>query len=183
MLRKRAASSRIPNPRGPVLGLFERNAMRLSQLEEVLFPVEQHPVFVVVRDESGERRLPARDKKAIVNVASQRVLGIVSREYRLVTNPEALEWAYQCCRSVFPNTNAAEWDVNATDAPSTGGYCRIDLTHRTAALDFGDVRPGQRPEAFGPVSRGTNRYNGVPALAFAIGIYPNVRSHGLNGPR
>src|SRR5258705_7417452 len=182
MLRKRAASSRIPNPRGPVLGLFERNAMRLSQLEEVLFPVEQHPVFVVVRDESGERRLPARDKKAIVNVASQRVLGIVSREYRLVTNQEALEWAYQCCRSVFPNTDAAEWDVCATDGPSTGGHCRIDLMHRTAALDFGDVRPGQRPEAFGPFIRVTNSYNGLRALAFDIGFYRKVCRNGLIAP-
>lgn len=156
--------------------------MRLSQLEDVLFPVEEHPVFVAVRDESGERRLPAREKKAIVNVASQRVLGIVSREYRLVTNREALEWAYQCCRSVFPNTNAAEWDVTATDGPSTGGYCRIDLMHRTAALDFGDVRPGKRPEAFGPFIRVTNSYNGLRALAFDIGFYRKVCRNGLIAP-
>ena len=79
--------------------------MRLSQMDDVLFPVEEHPVFVMVRDESGERRLPAPDRKAIVNVASQRVLGIVGRDYRLVTNRQALEWAYECCRSVFPDTN------------------------------------------------------------------------------
>ncbi len=60
--------------------------MRLNQLEDVLFPVEEYPVFVGVRDESGERRLTAPNKKAIVHVASQRVLGIVSRDYRLVTN-------------------------------------------------------------------------------------------------
>ena len=77
--------------------------MRLSQLEEVLFPVEEHPVYVVVRDESGERRLAAGGKKAIVDIASHRVLGIVSRDYRLVTNEEALEWAYECCRCVFPD--------------------------------------------------------------------------------
>ena len=79
--------------------------MRLSHLEDVLFPVEEYPVFVVVRDESGERRLPARDKKAIVNIASQRVLGVVSRGYQLVTNQQALEWAYECCQYVFPDTN------------------------------------------------------------------------------
>ena len=96
--------------------------MRLSQLKDVLFPVEEYPVFVVMPDESGERRLPAPGKKAIVNLASQRVLGVVSRDYQLVTNQEALAWAYECCRCVFPDTNQAEWDVSATDGPSTGGY-------------------------------------------------------------
>ena len=156
--------------------------MRLSLLSDVLFPVEEHPVFVVLRDESGERRVAAPNKKAIVNTANHRVLGIVSRDYQLVTNQEALEWAYECCQNVFPNTNSAEWDVSATDGPSTGGYCRIDLVHRTAALDFRDVRPGQRPEAFGPFIRVTNSYNGLRALAFDIGFYRKVCQNGLIAP-
>lgn len=156
--------------------------MRLSQLEDVLFPVEEHAVHVVVQEESGERRLAARDKKAIVDMASHRVLGIVSRDYQLVTNRRALEWAYECCRCVFPDTDGAEWDVSATDGPSTGGYCRIDLMHRTAALNFGDVRPGERPEAFGPFIRVTNSYNGLRALAFDIGFYRKVCRNGLIAP-
>ena len=156
--------------------------MRLSQLDDVLFPVEEHSVFVMVRNKSGERRLPAPDRKAIVNVASDRVLGIVSRDYRLVTNRQALEWAYECCRSVFPDTTAAEWDVSATDGPATGGYCRIDLVHRTAGLDFGDVRPGKRPDVFGPFIRVTNSYNGLRALAFDIGFYRKVCRNGLIAP-
>jgi hypothetical protein len=151
-------------------------------LRDVLFPVEEHPVFVGMRYESGERRLTAPHKKAIVNVASNRVLGIVGREYRLVTNEEALEWAYQCCRTVFPDTTAAEWDVGAADGPATGGYCRIDLVHRTAKLDFGDVRPGQRPDAFGPFIRVTNSYNALRALAFDIGFYRKVCRNGLIAP-
>ena len=123
-----------------------------------------------------------RNKKAIVNIASQRVIGVVSRDYQLVTNQEALEWAYECCQNVFPDTNPAEWDVSATDGPSTGGYCRIDLVHRTAALDFSDVRPGQRPEAFGPFIRVTNSYNGLRALAFDIGFYRKVCQNGLIAP-
>ena len=103
--------------------------MRLSQLKDVLFPVEEHPVFVGMRDESGGRRLTVPNKKAIVNVASGRVLGIVSRDYRVVTNEQALEWAYQCCGSLFPNTTAGEWDVGTTDGPASGGYCQIDLVH------------------------------------------------------
>ena len=156
--------------------------MRLSQLEEVLFPVEEHGVYVVVQDEFGERRLTARNKKAIVDIASHRVLGIVGRDYQLVTNQQALEWAYECCQNVFPNTNLAEWDVSGADGPSTGRYCRIDLVHRTAGLDFSDVRPGRRPEAFGPFIRVTNSYNGLRALAFDIGFYRKVCRNGLIAP-
>lgn len=126
--------------------------------------------------------LPATDKKAIVNVATSRVLGIVSRDYRLVTNKQALEWAYECCVTVFPQTKPAEWDVSTTDAPSTAGHCRIDLAHRTAALDFGDVRPGKRPDAFGPFIRVTNSYNGLRALSFDIGFYRKVCRNGLIAP-
>ena len=56
--------------------------MRLNQSDDLLFPVEERPVFVMMRDESGERRLPPREK-AIVNVARRRVLGIISRECQL----------------------------------------------------------------------------------------------------
>ena len=98
---------------------------------------------------NGVNALAGPGRKAIVNVATQRVLGIVGRDYTLVTNRQALEWAYECCRSVFPDTAAAEWDVSAADGPATGGYCRIDLVHRTARLDFGDVDLGNGPRHSG----------------------------------
>jgi hypothetical protein len=63
---------------------------RLSQLKDVLFPVEEHPVFVSMKTASGEQRLPVPDKKAIVNCDSGRVLGVVSRGYRLVSIEERL---------------------------------------------------------------------------------------------
>jgi hypothetical protein len=89
---------------------------RLTQLDDVLFPVEERPVFAAVNDLAAERRLPVPDKKAIVNVASHRVLGIGSRSYRLVTNREALAWGHQCCRAAFPETEPGEWLVKVIDA-------------------------------------------------------------------
>ena len=52
---------------------------RLTQLDDILFPVEEHPVFVGVLTKSGERRLLIPDKKAIVNARTNRVVGVVSR--------------------------------------------------------------------------------------------------------
>ncbi len=152
---------------------------RLTDLNDVLFPVKAHPVFVSIKGPSGERRVAVPDKKAIVNCKTDRVLGIVSRDYRLVTNREALNWAHECCRTVFPETQPSEWKVKAADAPGTGGHCFIDLAHNSTALDFKDLPARDRPEVYGPFIRVTNSYNRVRALAFDIGFYRKVCTNGL----
>lgn len=152
---------------------------RLTKIDEVLFPVEEHPVFVSVTEKGSERRLAVPEKKAIVNRTTHRVLGIVSRGYRLVSNREALDMAHDCCRTVFPETKPGEWAVNAIDAPSTAGYCRIDLVHNSTALDFSFVPASQRPEVFGPFIRVTNSFNGMRALGFDLGFYRKVCKNGL----
>ena len=152
---------------------------RLSQLDDVLFPVGEHPVFVSVQSPSGQKRISVPDKKAIVHGATNRVLGIVSCGYRLVSNRQALEWAFQCCHAVFPETNSSEWKVKTIDAPSTAGYCCIDLVHNSTALDFSPVAPQGRPESFGPFIRMTNSYNGLRALVFDIGFLRKVCTNGL----
>jgi hypothetical protein len=156
---------------------------RLNKLDDVLFPVEEHPVFVNFTDHTGERRLAVPEKKAIVNRNTSRVLGIVSRGYRLVRNQEALDMAHKCCGKVFSETKISEWGVQATDAPNTGGYCHIDLVHKSNALDFKAVfnaaTADQHSEVFGPFIRVTNSYNGRRALAFDIGFYRKVCTNGL----
>jgi len=152
---------------------------RLTQLDDVLFPVEEYPVFVGIPTDSGERRLSVPDKKAIVNVKTDRVLGLMSRDYRLVTNREALDWAYECCQKVFPETKPGEWEIKVIDAPSTGGHCFFDLVHNSTALDFTYVPAKDRPEVFGPFIRVINSYNGLRALAFEIGFFRKVCKNGL----
>jgi hypothetical protein len=155
---------------------------RINDINQILFPVEEHPVFVSVREKQAERRLPVPDKKAIINTSSQRVLGIVSRSYRLVTNRQALDWASLCCRTAFPETNPGEWEVKVVDAPSTGGHCFLDLVHNSTALDFSFVPAAERPDAFGPFIRVTNSYNALRALSFDIGFYRKVCKNGLIVP-
>lgn len=152
---------------------------RLTKLDDVLFPVEEHPVFASVRENGSERRLAVPEKKAIVNGTSGRVLGIVSRGYRLVSNREALDMAHKCCQTVFPETKPAEWEASAVDAPSTAGYCHIDLVHKSAVLEFDFVQAAQRPDVFGPFIRVTNSYNSLRALGFDIGFHRKICKNGL----
>lgn len=156
---------------------------RLSKMEEIDFPVKEQPVYVITSNGSSEQRIFVRDKKALVNDNTQRVLGIVSKSYRLVSNAEAMDMAYQCCQAVFPETSSIEWEINHVDAPSTAGYCHIDLVHKTSALEFCDVPADQKPDIFGPFIRVTNSFNGLRALGFDIGFYRKVCKNGLILPQ
>jgi len=155
---------------------------RLSEVNDLLFPVKEHSVFVEIPNGKTKQRVDVRDKKAIVNSNNNRVLGIVSRRYRLVTNQQALDWAFECCETVFPETKPVEWQVTAADAPGTGSYCFIDLTHNSSTLDFSCVSAGNRPDAFGPFIRVLNSYNRQRALAFDIGFYRKVCTNGMIAP-
>lgn len=152
---------------------------RLNQIDDLLFPVEEHPVYAYVPNKSAENWLPVPTKKAIVNKETNQVLGVVSKEYRLVTNHEALEWAFQCCQIAFPETKRSEWEVKATDAPESGGHCFIDLVHNSVSLDFEFVPANDKPDAFGPFIRLTNSYNSLRALSFDIGFFRKVCKNGL----
>lgn len=152
---------------------------RLTGLDQVLFPVEEHPIYVSIGSDLFERQLKVPDKRALVHGKAQRVLGVVSNRCRLVTNQEALEMARECCKTVFPQTTASEWSVTAADAPATAAYCHMDLTHNSAALDFNFTPANEKPELFGPFIRVTNSYNGMRALRFSIGYYRKVCRNGL----
>ena len=156
---------------------------RLNRIDDLLFPVEEHPVFASIPDPNGERRVAIPDKKAIVNRTTGRVVGVVSRSYRLVSNTQALDWARDCCRHVFPASSEAEWEVKAADGPVTGGHCAIDLKHNSTALDFTLTPAKDRPEAFGPFIRVINSYNALRALSFAIGFHRKVCKNGLILPQ
>jgi hypothetical protein len=140
-----------------------------------MFPIEECGVLVDASD--GVRPVPGR--KAILNAKTRDVLGIVSRDYRIVTNEQALGWAMECCGAAFPETKPVEWEVSAADAPGTAGHCYIDLEHRSGAIDFSLAPGADKPEAYGPFVRVTNSYNGLRALAFDVGFLRKVCKNGL----
>jgi hypothetical protein len=148
---------------------------RLTDIQDLMFPIEECGVLVDASD--GVRPVPGR--KAILNARTRDVLGIVGRDYRIVTNEQALDWAMECCRAAFPETKPVEWEVSAADAPGTAGHCYIDLEHRSGAIDFSLVPGDDKPEAYGPFVRVTNSYNGLRALAFDVGFLRKVCRNGL----
>ena len=59
---------------------------RQTTVQELLFGVDQVPVEAVVETNGHTRRISIPGKKALVNKRTGIVLGVVSRDYRVVTN-------------------------------------------------------------------------------------------------
>ena len=109
---------------------------RMNDFSDVLFRVKVVPATALVETAAGTRQIRSPTARLIVDVDHDRVVGAVGNDYRVVTNEQALNWAYRCGQAVFPNTTAADWSVVSVDGPSTGSYCRIDIGHRQTILDF-----------------------------------------------
>ena len=150
--------------------------------DHLLFPVRSVPVYAGIRRGSdyGMQRIPGQ--RAIVNCATDQVISVVSENYQVVTNREALHYAQLCCQAAFPESGGREWRVLQAHAPKTMGNCRIDLVHPASAVNFEVPGVHDEPEEYGPFVRVTNSYNRSRALRFEIGFIRWICSNGLIVP-
>jgi len=150
---------------------------RITDVKHLMFPVEEHPVFAHIKTALGEQRVRVPERKAIVNGTSGKVIGIVSQDYQLVTNQEALDLGKRCCAQLFEDVTEKEWVVFKVDAPSTGSFCHLDLIHKTFVLNFFDAP--ERQAVYVPYVRVTNSYNALRALRFDVGFCRKLCSNGV----
>ena len=146
-------------------------------VQDLLFDVDQVPVEAVVGSNGSTRRISIPGKKALVNKRTGLVLGVVSRDYRVVTNQEAVNLAREVCEKAFPGLSSVEWEAKRASAPRTLSYAFIDLMHKTHVLNYWDSEV-KKDDPFTPFLRVTNSFNGARALRFDIGF---MRKHCSNG--
>jgi hypothetical protein len=146
-------------------------------VQDLLFGVDQVPVEAVIGTNSRTRRISIPGKKALINQHSGQILGVVSRDYRVVTNQEAVDLAREACGIAFPGVSPMEGEAKRASAPRTLSYAHIDLMHRTHVLNYWDNEI-KKDDPFTPFLRVTNSFNGARALRFDIGF---MRKHCSNG--
>ncbi|MBE2287186.1 MAG: DUF932 domain-containing protein [Prosthecobacter sp.] len=146
-------------------------------VQDLLFDVDQVPIEAVIGSNGSTRRISIPGKKALVNQLTGLVLGVVSRDYRVVTNKEAVKLAQEVCEKAFPGLSSVEWEAKRAAAPRTLSYAFIDLMHRTHVLNYMGTEIG-KDDPFTPFLRVTNSFNGARALRFDIGF---MRKHCSNG--
>lgn len=151
-------------------------ATRLTELNQVLFPVDMAPVYVKLPNGGFQ---PVPGKRAVLNTETGRAVSVVGDQYQLVTNSQALHYGQLCCESAFPQTAAHEWTVDTVDGPSTGGHCMIDLLHSTTTFNPFGTDPRMEREVYSPFVRVTNSYNRTRALSLYFGFLRARCSNGL----
>jgi hypothetical protein len=150
---------------------------RETSVQNLLFDVDQVPVEAVIGSNGDTRRINIPGKKALIHQGTGNVLGVVGRDYRVVTNQEAVSLAQEVCGKAFPGLSSVEWEAKRAAAPRTLSYAHIDLIHKTHVLNYWDNEI-KKDDPFTPFLRVTNSFNGARALRFDIGF---MRKHCSNG--
>lgn len=140
---------------------------RQTNIAAILFPVELQRIF----REGTRTALRAPEHVlvprfvAVVDIEKEYVFSVVTDDYVLVTNREALDHAREAFRLLFRSVDV-ERDMEVLDvqAPSTRSSCQVDLIHREHRTALWDS------EVYVPYLRMTNSYNSTHALHFHLGF-------------
>ena len=140
--------------------------------DKAFFPVEKRGIYTCHNGKYA--KVPNR--WGIYDVEKQRVLGIVSDSYKLVTNEDAYRLAEQLMAKVFIDIEPDDLECFNIVQPATRSFCHIDLVHRN--------RPFMDPFAEGDdgwvaFMRVTNSYNRTWSLRYQMGFCRWICENGI----
>ncbi len=151
---------------------------RITSFETLTFPVELRPVYVNHIDlEEQTKQIQVNNSRAVVNTESGKVLGVVNKEYKLITNERAVELGKRCWTDLFGANEASNINIFKVDAPSTATYCHIDLVHTNYVMNLWGE--DLQSDVYIPYIRVTNSYNTSRALRFDVGFCREICSNGV----
>lgn len=143
---------------------------RNTNLSELLFPVELRDIFLSSED-GNVQEIP--NYKAVVNLKKSETISIVSKNYRLVTNKEALELAKKCFKQLFNTVNTDDMEIFNIITPKNKYSCHVDIIHREYKVNVWSQ------DVWVPYIRVTNSYNKSKALRFDLGFCRELCENGV----
>ena len=149
---------------------------RNTNLQDALFPVGFADVFIdgITNGESYKAvRIPVDKYHAIINLNNADVLCVVTKDYRLITNEEALELGKECYKQIFNIQNTENFEVFNVITSSTKTICHIDAIHKGYEVNI------WKQETYLPYIRITNSYNRTRALSFDLGFCRKLCDNGV----
>ena len=85
---------------------------RETLIKNLLFDVDQVPIEAVIGSNCSTLRISIPGKKATMHQRTGNVLGVVSRDYRIVTNEEAVNLARDVSEKALHGLSSVEWEAN-----------------------------------------------------------------------
>jgi len=143
---------------------------RNTNIEELQFPVMLKPVYFKKNKYKGLTNYSA--VTGIIN-KKENVFSVVSRNYALILNEEAIVLGKKIFKEMFPESGEDEFIVFNINYPKTRSYCHIDLINENYTLNIWGN------EVYVPFIRITNSYNKSRKLGFEIGFVRKVCDNGV----
>jgi len=139
---------------------------RLTDLDKITFPVSLKNVYL-----EGKRPIPKL--RAIVNSETNYTFAVVSENYRLITNEDAIKLGKQCFKMLFETTDTRDLEIFNIITPGTKSFCHIDVIHKKYKVNIWEQ------EVWLPYIRITNSYNRTRALRFDLGFCRKLCNNGV----
>ena len=148
---------------------------KTHSIQEILYDVKLQEVYSNFRFSSTSNNLPVgtSNYKAVVNQSSGQIISIVSKNYQLISNKNAIEMGKQIFTQLYPSVNANDLIPYKVVAPNSKASAHIDLIHKDVNFNVWEQ------ETWLPFLRTTNSYNRSVALSFEIGFVRKLCSNGV----
>lgn len=143
---------------------------RNTNVDDLLFPISQQPIYL----EMGKKRIPGF--KAVVRdygTTTEATFSVVSDNYKLITNHEALEMGKEIHQRLFPNATTDSFEVFNIIAPKTKSFCHIDIIDKNYSINI------WKKDTYVPFVRIQNSYNRSRILKFDIGFCRKLCDNGV----
>lgn len=143
--------------------------MRNTDIQPILFPVTLQPLFLY------NRTKPINDFVAVVGKFDNRenIFSIVTRDYHLIKNEEALGLGKQAFRNLIKDASEKDFEVFNVIYPKTRSSFIVDIIHKDYKLNI------WKKEIYLPYLRIINSYNKTKALTFDIGFCRKLCDNGV----
>ena len=155
---------------------------RDTDVERLLFEVELQDIYHLATkqdtlpglfDSLSSKLEQVEGFKAVTKLEDGKVFAVVTDDYRLVTNAEALELGKQCLQQLFGEFNTAKMEVFNIIAPASRSFCHIDLVQTGYEINI------LAREVWLPYLRVTNSYNRMRVLRFDLGFCRALCQNGV----
>jgi hypothetical protein len=147
----------------------------IDRLDDVLFDVQLEKLFASTGSAKGEnaegKELP--DYRLVCNKKTGKVISVVSKNYKLISNKEALEMGMELFHQLYPGVNTDELIPFRIVAPQSLASVHIDLIHKNVKFNMWEQ------ETWLPFIRITNSYNRTYSLSFEVGFVKKLCSNGV----
>jgi len=103
---------------------------RNTNVKDALFPVGFADVFIdgITDGESFQPvKIPVDKYQAIINQDNGDVICVVTKDYKLITNEQALDLGKECYKRIFNIGDTKDFEVFNVITSSTKTICYIDV--------------------------------------------------------